>query len=56
MADRLSAGLAAAGRPAVWPVEANLVFIALPKAVETSFADAGAALAERLEAVTAAAK
>ena len=27
MADRLAAGLAAAGRPPVWPVEANLVFI-----------------------------
>ena len=34
MADRLAAGLTAAGRPPVWPVEANLVFIALPKAVE----------------------
>ena len=42
MADRLSAGLAAAGRPAVWPVEANLVFIVLPKAVETRLKDAGA--------------
>ena len=28
MADRLAAGLAAAGRPPVWPVEANLVFVA----------------------------
>ena len=42
MADRLSAGLAAAGRPAVWPVEANLVFIVLPKALETRLRDAGA--------------
>jgi threonine aldolase len=32
MADRLASGLAAAGRPPVWPVEANLVFVLLPKA------------------------
>ena len=29
MADRLAAGLAAAGCPPVWPVEANLVFVAV---------------------------
>jgi threonine aldolase len=42
MADRLAAGLAAAGRSPVWPVEANLVFIALPKAVEARLKSAGA--------------
>jgi threonine aldolase len=42
MADRLAAGLAAVGRSPVWPVEANLVFIALPKAVEARLKDAGA--------------
>ena len=30
MADRLAAGLAAAGLHPVWPVEANEVFVALP--------------------------
>ena len=34
MADRLAAGLAKAGLKPVWPVEANLVFVILPKAVE----------------------
>ena len=42
MADRLAAGLAAVGRSPVWPVEANLVFIVLPKAVETRLKTAGA--------------
>jgi threonine aldolase len=42
MADRLAAGLMAAGRPPVWPVEANLVFIALPKTVEARLKAAGA--------------
>src|SRR3954453_17409525 len=42
MADRLAAGLTSAGRPPVWPVEANLVFIALPKAVEARLKAAGA--------------
>jgi threonine aldolase len=42
MADRLAAGLAASGRPPVWPVEANLVFIALPKTVEVRLKSAGA--------------
>jgi threonine aldolase len=34
MADRLASGLTAAGRPPAWPVEANLVFLVLPNAVE----------------------
>jgi threonine aldolase len=42
MADRLAAGLAAVGRPPVWPVEANLVFIVLPKTVEARLKAAGA--------------
>ncbi len=42
MADRLAAALTAAGRPPVWPVEANLVFIALPKTVEARLKSAGA--------------
>ncbi len=42
MTDRLAAGLAAAGQSAVWPVEANLVFIALPKAVEARLKATGA--------------
>jgi threonine aldolase len=42
MADRLAAGLAAAGRSPVWPVEANLVFLVVPKAVEARLRTAGA--------------
>lgn len=42
MADRLAAGLTAAGRPPVWPVEANLVFVVVPKAVEARLKAAGA--------------
>jgi threonine aldolase len=42
MADRLANGLAAAGRPPVWPVEANLVFLAVPKAVEARLRASGA--------------
>jgi threonine aldolase len=42
MADRLAAGLTSAGRPPVWPVEANLVFIAISKAVEARLKAAGA--------------
>ncbi len=42
MADRLAAGLTSAGRPPVWAVEANLVFIALPKAEEARLRAAGA--------------
>ena len=42
MADKLAAGLTAAGRPPVWPVEANLVFIPISKAIETRLKAAGA--------------
>jgi threonine aldolase len=42
MADRLAAGLAAAHRPPVWAVEANLVFLAVPKVVEARLRAAGA--------------
>jgi threonine aldolase len=42
MADRLAAGLVRAGHVPVWPVEANLVFIAVPKAVEARLRQAGA--------------
>jgi threonine aldolase len=42
MADRLAAGLTAAGRAPVWPVEANLVFVALPKAAVGKLKSAGA--------------
>jgi threonine aldolase len=42
MADRLASGLAAAGRAPVWPVEANLVFVLLPKDMEARLRGAGA--------------
>jgi threonine aldolase len=42
MADRLAAGLQRAGLDPVWPVEANLVFAILPRAVEQRLRDAGA--------------
>jgi threonine aldolase len=42
MADRLAAGLNAAGRPPAWPVEAHLVFLVLPNAVEARLRAAGA--------------
>lgn len=42
MADRLAAGLTAAGRPPAWPVEANLVFVVIPKTVEARLKAAGA--------------
>jgi threonine aldolase len=42
MADRLAAGLAAAGYPPVWPVEANLVFVVLPKDAAVRLKAAGA--------------
>jgi threonine aldolase len=42
MADRLAAGLAAAGVPPVWPVEANLVFVKLPRAIDARLQAAGA--------------
>jgi threonine aldolase len=42
MADRLAAGLTKVGHVPVWPVEANLVFVLLPKAVEERVRAAGA--------------
>ncbi len=42
MADRLAAGLSKAGVPPVWPVEANLVFILVPKTLEARLKAAGA--------------
>lgn len=42
MADRLRAGLSDAGVAVVWPVQANLVFVLLPKAVDAPLRAAGA--------------
>jgi threonine aldolase len=42
MADRLARELAARGLPPVWPVEANEVFVILPRAIEQRLAAAGA--------------
>jgi len=42
MAERLGARLAAAGLPPLWPVEANLVFVALPRALDARLKAAGA--------------
>jgi len=42
MAARLGAGLAAAGVAPVWPVEANIVFALLPRAVHERLTGAGA--------------
>ena len=42
MADRLAAGLAAAGLAPVWPVEANEVFVALPSPIDARLKAAGA--------------
>jgi threonine aldolase len=42
MADRLAAGLTAAGVKPVWPVEANLVFVMLPRAYDGRLREAGA--------------
>jgi threonine aldolase len=42
MADRLAAGLAAAGIAPVWPVEANEVFVALPGPVDARLKAGGA--------------
>ncbi len=42
MADRLAAGLSAAGLDPVWPVEANEVFVPLPSAVHRRLEAAGA--------------
>jgi threonine aldolase len=43
MADRLAQGLASAGIKPVWPVEANEVFVALPRAVDERLKSQGAA-------------
>jgi threonine aldolase len=43
MADRLADRLAAADLRPVWPVEANLVFVALPRALDAQLKAAGAA-------------
>jgi threonine aldolase len=42
MADRLADGLRAAGLEPVWPVEANLVFVVLPRTLEARLKAAGA--------------
>jgi threonine aldolase len=42
MADRLAQKLAARGISPVWPVEANLVFVALPRAADARLRAAGA--------------
>ena len=42
MADRLASALIAVGRQPAWPVEANLVFLVLPNAVEARLKAAGA--------------
>jgi threonine aldolase len=42
MADKLAAALTAMGLPPVWPVEANLVFVAMPRALDTKLRAAGA--------------
>jgi threonine aldolase len=43
MADRLAQELTAAGLPPVWPVEANLIFVRLPRALDAKLQAAGAA-------------
>jgi threonine aldolase len=42
MADRLAAGLVAAGLTPVWPVEANEIFVALPSRIDARLKAAGA--------------
>jgi threonine aldolase len=42
MADLLAQRLAAAGFAPVWPVEANLVFVVLPRALDARLTQAGA--------------
>ena len=42
MADRLVAGLVAAGLAPAWPVEANEVFVALPSRIDAQLKQAGA--------------
>lgn len=50
MADRLSAKLTAVGLAPVWPVEANLVFVVLPRALDARLKAAGARYYERISA------
>ncbi len=42
MADRLARELVSVGLPPLWPVEANLVFVALPRALDAKLKAAGA--------------
>ena len=42
MADRLAQGLKSVGLAPVWPVEANLIFVALPRALDSKLKAAGA--------------
>jgi threonine aldolase len=42
MADRLASKLVSAGLAPVWPVEANLVFVALPRSLDIQLRTAGA--------------
>jgi threonine aldolase len=42
MADKLAAALAAIGLQPVWPVEANLVFVVVPQALDAKLRAAGA--------------
>jgi threonine aldolase len=42
MADRLAAKLSAAGLKPIWPVEANLLFVALPRTLDAKLQAAGA--------------
>jgi threonine aldolase len=43
MADRLARGLTSVGLEPVWPVEANLIFVVLPRALDAKLKAAGAA-------------
>jgi threonine aldolase len=47
MADRLASGLSRAGFAPVWPVEANLVFVIVPKGLNERLRAAGARYYER---------
>jgi threonine aldolase len=42
MADRLAQGLKSVGIEPVWPVEANLIFVVLPRALDAKLKAAGA--------------
>jgi threonine aldolase len=42
MADRLAENLGAVGRKPVWPVEANLIFLVIPRALDAKLKAAGA--------------